>query len=180
VRTAEARPVFERLFRTYGLPARIRSDNGVPFATTALARLSPLSVWWIRLGIRPELIEPGHPEQNGRHERMHKTLKADATPPRRRIAAHSNGASIRSAPPLGRSRSGAFTRRCSGSKTSTATWRARAAAPPPISKQCYPRPQTNLLPMSLTVHCRDISVLSAAAEPVETMSFLRCVRLVEA
>jgi hypothetical protein len=53
----------------------------VPFATTALARLSPLSVWWIRLGIRPELIEPGHPEQNGRHERMHKTLKAEATRP---------------------------------------------------------------------------------------------------
>jgi transposase InsO family protein len=81
VRTAEARPVFERLFHTYGLPERIRSDNGVPFATTALARLSPLSVWWIRLGIRPELIEPAHPEQNGRHERMHKTLKAEATRP---------------------------------------------------------------------------------------------------
>jgi putative transposase len=81
VRTVEARPVFERLFRMYGLPARIRSDNGVPFATTALARLSPLSVWWIRLGIRPELIEPGHPEQNGRHERMHKTLKAESTRP---------------------------------------------------------------------------------------------------
>lgn len=81
VRTAEARPVFERLFRTHGLPERIRSDNGVPFATTARARLSPLSVWWIRLGIRPELIEPAHPEQNGRHERMHKTLKADATRP---------------------------------------------------------------------------------------------------
>jgi len=83
VRTVEARPVFERLFRTYGLPERLRSDNGVPFATTALARLSPLSVWWIRLGIRPELIEPGHPEQNGRHERMHKTLKAEATRPPR-------------------------------------------------------------------------------------------------
>src|SRR5829696_2502091 len=81
VRTVEARPVFERLFRMYGLPVRLRSDNGVPFATTALARLSPLSVWWIRLGIRPELIEPGHPEQNGRHERMHKTLKAEATRP---------------------------------------------------------------------------------------------------
>jgi hypothetical protein len=63
------------------VPERIRSDNGVPFATTALARLSPLSVWWIRLGIRPELIEPGHPEQNGRHERMHKTLKAESTRP---------------------------------------------------------------------------------------------------
>lgn len=81
VRTAEARPVFERLFRTYGLPERIRSDNGVPFATTALARLSPLSVWWVRLGIQPELIAPGHPEQNGRHERMHRTLKAETTRP---------------------------------------------------------------------------------------------------
>jgi transposase InsO family protein len=65
----------------HGLPERIRSDNGVPFATIALARLSLLSVWWIRLGILPELIEPGHPEQNGRHERMHKTLKAECTRP---------------------------------------------------------------------------------------------------
>ncbi len=75
-------PVFERLFREYGLPARIRSDNGQPFASGALGRLSTLSVWWVRLGIRPELIEPAHPEQNGRHERMHRTLKAaTARPP---------------------------------------------------------------------------------------------------
>jgi putative transposase len=80
-KTAEARPVFARLFREYGLPARIRSDNGVPFATTALGRLSPLSVWWVRLGIVPELIEPSHPEQNGRHERMHRTLKAETARP---------------------------------------------------------------------------------------------------
>ncbi len=78
---AESRPVFERLFRTMGLPARIRSDNGVPFATSALGRLSQLSVWWIKLGITPELIEPAHPQQNGRHERLHKTLKAEATKP---------------------------------------------------------------------------------------------------
>jgi len=70
-----ARPVFGRLFREFGLPQVIRTDNGVPFATSALSRLSRLSVWWIRLGIYPELIEPGHPEQNGRHERMHRTLK---------------------------------------------------------------------------------------------------------
>src|SRR5205085_12384887 len=76
-----ARPVFERLFREYGLPARIRTDNGVPFATIALGRLSALSVWWVRLGILPDLIEPGRPAQNGRHERMHKTLKAEATKP---------------------------------------------------------------------------------------------------
>src|SRR5881397_3258702 len=81
-------PVFARLFRRYGLPERIRTDNGAPFASNALGRLSTLSVWWVRLGIRPELIEPAHPEQNGRHERMHKTLKAEtARPPRRTLAA---------------------------------------------------------------------------------------------
>ena len=76
-----ARPIFQRTFEEYGLPRIIRSDNGVPFATTALGRLSLLSVWWIRLGIYPELIEPAHPEQNGRHERMHRTLKAETTRP---------------------------------------------------------------------------------------------------
>lgn len=78
---AGAKPVFTRLFHEYGLPRRIRSDNGVPFATTTLARLSTLSAWWVRLGILPELIEPGHPEQNGRHERMHRTLKAETARP---------------------------------------------------------------------------------------------------
>lgn len=76
-----ARPVFLRLFEEYGLPRIIRTDNGVPFATTALGRLSRLSVWWVRLGIYPELIEPSHPEQNARHERMHRTLKAETTRP---------------------------------------------------------------------------------------------------
>lgn len=76
-----AQRVFRRLFQEFGLPDLIRSDNGVPFATCALARLSQLSVWWIRLGIYPELIEPSHPEQNGRHERMHRTLKAETTRP---------------------------------------------------------------------------------------------------
>jgi transposase InsO family protein len=75
------RPVLERVFRAYGLPERIRSDNGPPFASTALARLSQLAVWWIKLGIVPELIEPGHPEQNPRHERLHRTLKAETTRP---------------------------------------------------------------------------------------------------
>jgi transposase InsO family protein len=65
------------------LPARIRSDNGVPFATAALGRLSALSAWWIKLGITPELIEPSSPQQNGQHERMHRTLKAEATKPAR-------------------------------------------------------------------------------------------------
>ncbi len=74
-KTSEAMPVFERLFREYGLPARIRSDNGVPFASTGVGGLSQLSIWWIKLGIIPERIEPGKPQQNGRHERMHRTLK---------------------------------------------------------------------------------------------------------
>lgn len=78
---AGAKPVFTRLFSEYGLPTRIRTDNGVPFATNTLARLSALSAWWVRLGVLPELIEPGKPQQNGRHERMHKTLKAEATKP---------------------------------------------------------------------------------------------------
>lgn len=73
--------VFRRLFRAYGLPARIRSDNGQPFASCALGRLSQLSVWWLQLGVRPELIEPASPQQNGRHERMHRDLKAETTRP---------------------------------------------------------------------------------------------------
>lgn len=78
------RTIFEAIFRQYGLPSAIRTDNGRPFASTALAGLSRLSVWWIRLGIRPERIDPGHPEQNGRHERFHKTLKDEAiTPPKK-------------------------------------------------------------------------------------------------
>ncbi len=74
---------FRYLFREFGLPQRIRTDNGHPFASTAIARLSQLSVWWISLGILPELIEPGKPQQNGRHERMHRTLKEKtASPPK--------------------------------------------------------------------------------------------------
>src|SRR5579862_3009938 len=74
--------VFERTFKDYGLPRAIRSDNGVPFASTsAFFGLSKLSVWWLRLGISIERIKPAHPEQNGRHERMHLTLKKEATKP---------------------------------------------------------------------------------------------------
>lgn len=68
---------FRHLFRQYGLPRRIRSDNGHPFATTAIAGLSQLSVWWIELGITPEFIEPGQPQQNGRHERPHEALRME-------------------------------------------------------------------------------------------------------
>lgn len=75
------RPIFESLFREYGLPWAIRTDNGTPFASTALGGLSRLAVWWIKLGIIPERIEPGHPEQNGRHERFHRTLKEEVISP---------------------------------------------------------------------------------------------------
>lgn len=75
------RPWFARLFRKHGIPDRIRTDNGPPFASTALGRLSQLSVWWVQLGIHPETIQPGHPSQNGRHERMHRTLKEKAARP---------------------------------------------------------------------------------------------------
>lgn len=74
------RPWLEWAFREYGLPEAIRSDNGAPFASLALGGVSQLSKWWIQLGIRPERIEPGKPSQNGRHERMHRTLKHDAPP----------------------------------------------------------------------------------------------------
>src|ERR1700753_845720 len=74
--------VFERIFKDFGLPRAIRSDNGVPFASpNALFGLSRLSVWWLRLGIELERIKPGCPQQNGRHERMHLTLKQEATKP---------------------------------------------------------------------------------------------------
>ena len=77
------RPLLEATFREYGLPWVMRSDNGPPFATVGVHGLSRLAVWWIKLGIVPERIEPGHPEQNGRHERMHRTLKQEtAMPPR--------------------------------------------------------------------------------------------------
>jgi len=79
--TARVQGIFEAAFRQYGLPQAIRTDNGAPFASTALAGLSRLAVWWIKLGIVPERIEAGHPEQNGRHERMHRTLKQEVAMP---------------------------------------------------------------------------------------------------
>lgn len=71
---------FTRLFTEYGLPEVIRTDNGTPFATTAVSGLSRVSIWWIKLGIRPERIAPGRPQQNGRHERMHRTLGGETQP----------------------------------------------------------------------------------------------------
>ena len=74
--------VFERVFREYGLPLAIRTDNGVPFSSAlGLFGLSTLSVWWLRLGIKIERIRPGHPEENGRHERVHRTIKKETTKP---------------------------------------------------------------------------------------------------
>ena len=79
---AYAFTVFERVFKDFGLPLAIRTDNGVPFASaSAFFGLSKLSVWWLRLGIDIERIKPGNPQQNGRHERMHLTLKKEATKP---------------------------------------------------------------------------------------------------
>jgi len=79
--TARVQAIFEAAFREYGLPEAIRTDNGAPFASRALGGLSRLAVWWIKLGIVPERIQAGHPEQNGRHERMHRTLKTEAAQP---------------------------------------------------------------------------------------------------
>ncbi len=79
--TARVQAIFEAAFREYGMPQAIRTDNGPPFASSAVAGLSRLAVWWIKLGIVPERIAAGHPEQNGRHERMHRTLKQEAAQP---------------------------------------------------------------------------------------------------
>jgi putative transposase len=78
---AHSKPVFEAAFREYGLPERLRTDNGAPFGSNGESGLTGLTVWWIKLGITPEHIAPGKPQQNGRHERMHRTLKLEATKP---------------------------------------------------------------------------------------------------
>jgi transposase InsO family protein len=78
---AGVRPWFERAFREYGLPGAMRTDNGSPFATTGAGQLSQLAVWWLKLGIHLDRIDPGHPEQNGRHERFHLTLQEETTTP---------------------------------------------------------------------------------------------------
>ncbi len=78
---ATVRSLFEATFRRYGLPEAIRTDNGQPFASVGLAGLSRLSIWWVRLGIGLQRITPGRPQQNGKHERMHRTLKAETASP---------------------------------------------------------------------------------------------------
>ncbi len=77
-RLEPTRAVFEQVFKEFGLPEAIRTDNGAPFASNTIGGLSFLAVWWMRLGIVPERIAPGRPDQNGRHERMHRTLKHEA------------------------------------------------------------------------------------------------------
>jgi transposase InsO family protein len=79
--TERVQGIFEAAFREYGMPGAIRTDNGAPFASRAIAGLSRLAVWWMKLGIVPERIMAGHPEQNGRHERMHRTLKQETAMP---------------------------------------------------------------------------------------------------
>ncbi len=79
--TPRVQAIFEAAFREYGLPEAIRTDNGAPFAARTLAGLSRLAVWWMKLGIAPERIQPAHPEQNGRHERMHLTLQQETMSP---------------------------------------------------------------------------------------------------
>ena len=78
--TGRVQAIFEAAFREYGLPQAVRTDNGAPFASRAPGGLSRLAVWWIKLGIVPERIAPGHPEQNGSHERMHRTFKQEVPP----------------------------------------------------------------------------------------------------
>ena len=78
---AGVRPWFERVFREHGLPLALRTDNGTPFATTGAAQLSHLAVWWMKLRIQLDRIDPGHPEQNGRHERFHLTLQQETSDP---------------------------------------------------------------------------------------------------
>ena len=79
--TEQVQAIFAAAFREYGMPQTIRTDNGVPFASRAIAGISRLSIYWMKLGITPERIKPGHPEQNGRHEHMHRTLKAETAKP---------------------------------------------------------------------------------------------------
>ena len=85
--TAMVQPIFIAAFREFGLPQAMRTDNGAPFASHGLCGLSKLSVWWLKHGIALERIDPGHPEQNGRHERMHRTLKDALGPPSRNLRA---------------------------------------------------------------------------------------------
>lgn len=91
----DTQKAFEQVFNSYGLPKFILSDNGKPFAAPTATGLTRLSVWWIKLGIRPVRIQPGHPEQNGRHERMHRTLKAETARPSQQTMVQQQDAFVR-------------------------------------------------------------------------------------
>lgn len=88
----DSRWAFEKVFRTYGLPRVIRSDNGAPFGSTGVLGLTRLSAWWVKLGIEVEFIEPGRPEQNGAHEQLHRVYKEEAArPPAKTFGAQKSG-----------------------------------------------------------------------------------------
>jgi putative transposase len=132
---SDALRIFRRLFEEYGLPERIRTDNGVPFATYSLGRLSRLAVWWIRLGIRRELIDPGKPQQNGAHERMHKTLKARPPGRQNRTFGPSSAGSTPSARP---STTSGHTRRSNRNCPARFTRAAPASCPTVSRRSCTP------------------------------------------
>jgi putative transposase len=150
------RPIFDRLFREYGLPRAIRTDNGVPFATTGIHGLSQLNVWWLRLGIQHQRILPAHPEQNGAHERMHKTLKGEACRPPQSCQARQQRAF------------NAFRRLYNDERPHEAL-RDR---PPAALYHPSPRPYTGTLPFPRQARhqCRDDSAEEAAALPLECAS----------
>jgi transposase len=126
------RPIFERLFHEFGLPRAIRTDNGVPFASTSLHGLTPLNVWWLRLGIQHQRILPAHPQQNGAHERMHKTLKRGACQPPGRPSPRSSEPSTGSA--RNTTRSGPINS-CAAARPAPSI--ARRPAPTPASCRCW-------------------------------------------
>ena len=133
---ADCRRELTRVFMEYGLPQVIRSDNGAPFASVGAGGLSRLSAWWVKLGITPERIEPGKPAQNGRHERMHRTLKAEcASPPAATGGAQQRAASMSSATS---STTSVRTRRWGRPRRRSTTRRRRAAIRPGSSRPPIP------------------------------------------
>jgi transposase InsO family protein len=150
---SNAKLVFTRLFREFGLPLRMRTDNGVPFATNTLARLSRLSAWWVRLGVIPEFIEPGKPQQNGRHERMHKTLK-DETP----RCALSSTASIASA-----------ANSTISDRTKLSTWILRTRGTSPPRAKCPAGSRASSIPI-VSKHATSAPTAASAGTPNGSMS----------
>ena len=137
------RPVFDRLFREYGLPRAIRTDNGVPFATTGIHGLSQLNVWWLRLGIQHQRILPAHPQQNGAHERMHKTQGGGVSPAA--LAPRYPAAGLHHLPPpLQR-----------GAAPRGAARSAASHAVPPLTPRVHRHPAAGRVPRALHREARD-------------------------